>query len=87
MANLYKVFVGKSAAKELKKLPIKTNNVLIPLIQNLSGNPRPSNCKKLSGTSNKYRIRSGNYRIVNSIDDEIRIVDIRSVGHRKDIYR
>ncbi|MDQ2851517.1 MAG: hypothetical protein M3Y49_12425 [Actinomycetota bacterium] len=29
----------------------------------------------------------GNYRIVYVIDDGVRVVDVRHVGHRKDIYR
>jgi len=30
---------------------------------------------------------SGGYRILYVIDDGIRIVEVREVGHRKDIYR
>jgi mRNA interferase RelE/StbE len=29
----------------------------------------------------------GDYRIIYSIEDEIRIVDILKIGHRKEIYR
>jgi mRNA interferase RelE/StbE len=36
--------------------------------------------------ANFWRIRIGDYRVVYVIDDEIRIVNIRKVGHRKDIY-
>ncbi|MFN8691185.1 MAG: type II toxin-antitoxin system RelE family toxin, partial [Cyclobacteriaceae bacterium] len=30
--------------------------------------------------------RVGDYRIVYAIEDTIRVVDIRKIGHRKDIY-
>ena len=51
-------------------------------------NPRPDRVKKLKGISEDlYRIRQGNYRVVYAIDDKVKIVDIRQIGKRKDIYR
>jgi mRNA interferase RelE/StbE len=44
--------------------------------------------KKLKGNyEDLYRIRIGDYRIIYSIEDKIQVVDIRQIGHRKDIYR
>jgi len=64
--------------------------VLIPIshaIDALEENPRPSGCKKLKdATENLWRIRVGDYRIIYVIADEVKIVDVRKVGHRKDIY-
>jgi mRNA interferase RelE/StbE len=49
--------------------------------------PRPVNCKKLKGSNeNLYRIRIGDYRVIYNIDDGIKVVSIRDVGNRKDIY-
>ncbi len=42
--------------------------------------------KKLKGQQDTWRIRIGDYRVIYSIDVIVRIVDVRSVGHRKDIY-
>jgi mRNA interferase RelE/StbE len=54
----------------------------------LGTDPRPPGCKKLKGAhSISWRIRVGAYRIIYVIDDGIRIVEVREVGHRKDIYR
>ena len=82
----YKVVVSKSASKELSKLPVVANNRIIKAVLSLSDNPRPQGSKKLKGSSENWRIRIGNYRVVYAIDDDILIVDIRKVGHRKDIY-
>jgi len=81
----YKIEIKKSAAKEIAKLPHKVIARIVEQIQLLSELPRPHGCKKLSGDE-KYRIRVGNYRILYSIEDEILIVYIVKVGHRKDIY-
>ena len=50
--------------------------------------PRPAGSKKLQGASeNLWRIRTGDYRIIYAIEDTIKIIEIRKIGHRKDIYR
>lgn len=82
----YKVLVSKSAAKELSKLRSAINNRIIKAVRDLSDDPRPKGSKKLKGGSENWRIRIGDYRVIYSIDDEILIVDIRKVGHRKDMY-
>jgi mRNA interferase RelE/StbE len=41
---------------------------------------------KLHGTDNLWRIRVGDYRIIYSIDDGNRIVDVSAVRHRSDVY-
>jgi len=86
--NKYQVIISKVAGKELRQLPKETIARLYEKMQSLSGDPRPSGCKKLEGyKENIWRIRVGDYRIIYSIDDIIYIVDIRHVGHRRDIYK
>lgn len=83
---MYKVVVSKSASRELNDLPVQAVNRIIPAIKKLGDDPRPTGCKKLKGGQGAWRIRIGDYRVIYTIDDVIRIVDVRSVGHRKDIY-
>jgi mRNA interferase RelE/StbE len=84
--SLYEITVSKSASRELFKLPSKTNSKIVKVILTLAAEPRPQGSKKLKGGSNNWRIRIGDYRVIYNIDDEVLIVDIRKVGHRKDIY-
>lgn len=84
--NQYEVTVSKSAAKELFKLPKQVNNKLIKAILALSWDPRPAGAKKLRGGSENWRIRVGDYRVVYAVYDEVRVVDVRKVGDRKNIY-
>ncbi len=49
--------------------------------------PRPSGCTKLEGYQNAHRIRHSDYRVVYTIDDANRIVDVIHIGNRKDIYK
>ncbi|WP_442949040.1 type II toxin-antitoxin system RelE family toxin [Nostoc sp.] len=50
----------------------------------MADNPRPSGVVKLENTDNKYRIRVGNYRILYEIQDDVLIVKVVRVGHRRD---
>jgi mRNA interferase RelE/StbE len=45
-----------------------------------------SGCKKLKGRD-AYRIRIANYRAIYEVNDEILLVDVVHVGHRKDVYK
>ncbi len=82
----YKILIKQSAKKELGKVPKKDLQKIVIKIQDLSLEPRPAGCEKLSG-ENKYRIRQGNYRIVYSIEDDELIIIVVKVGHRREIYR
>ncbi|WP_442936834.1 type II toxin-antitoxin system RelE family toxin [Nostoc sp.] len=53
----------------------------------MAENPRPSGVVKLETTDNKYRIRVSNYRILYEILDDVLIVKVVRVGHRRDVYR
>jgi mRNA interferase RelE/StbE len=77
-----------SAAKELMEISGKaTLTRLIEMIKLLATQLRPSGSEKLAGRPNLYRVRQGNYRVIYSVDDETRVVDVVKVGHRRDVYR
>lgn len=82
----YEVKFKKSAFKELQRLPHKEIKKVARLIGTLSVQPRPQSCKKLKGYLNLWRVRSGNYRVIYSIEDQILIVEILEIVDRKNAY-
>ncbi|MFQ5677072.1 MAG: type II toxin-antitoxin system RelE/ParE family toxin [bacterium] len=82
----YKVFLKRSAEKELDSLPEKIHSRIINRLLSLKENPRPKNAKKLRGRSG-LRIRVSDYRILYTLDDSEKKIEVYSIGHRKDIYR
>jgi len=71
------------AAKEIETIePKKVRRQIVDRIQRLSKDPRPPGCEKLSGHSNRNRVRQGAYRIVYSVDDDVLVVCVVKVGHR-----
>jgi mRNA interferase RelE/StbE len=83
----YQVVLSKTAEKELSKMSVKVVGKIILVLLELSSNPRPVGCKKLKGFDNLWRVRIGDYRAIYSIDDVISLIDIREIGHRKEIYK
>jgi mRNA interferase RelE/StbE len=82
----YSLFFKESVEKDLDGIPKKDLRRILARIKSLAGEPRPRGCEKLTGQG-RYRLRQGRYRIVYAIQDEVRIVTMVKVGHRKDIYR
>jgi mRNA interferase RelE/StbE len=82
----YRVEVKKSVLKGLKKIPKEDQIRIAVEIQKLSDDPRPAYSTKLAG-SEYYRVRCGDYRIIYSIHDEVLVICVLKVGHRKDVYR
>jgi mRNA interferase RelE/StbE len=84
----YSLSIKRSAAKELQALSDQeTLTRLIEKIQALATKPRPQGAEKLAGRSNLLRVRQGNYRVIYSVDDQARVVDVIKIGHRRDVYR
>lgn len=77
---MYRVIVERSAEKDLKKLSSEIRARAAAAILTLAKNPRPAGSRKLVGIESDYRI-------VYEIADEIRIVRINRVRHRRDVYR
>jgi mRNA interferase RelE/StbE len=59
------------------------------VIEALATQPRPKASKKLKGQTRPpvYRIRTGRYRTLYTIQDDQLIVLVIRVGARKDVYR
>lgn len=84
---MYRVFLERGAERTLRRLAPKVHDRIITAIQGLANNPRPPGCRKLIGSENDWRIRVGDYRILYEIVDDILVVRVNRIGHRRDIYR
>lgn len=82
----YEIVFKRSVAKDLRDIPRTHVNKILARIQALAANPRPPGCEKLSERE-WYRIRQGAYRILYEILDELLVVVVVHVGHRRDAYR
>jgi len=84
---MYRVLLERAAEKDLTRLSSEIHDRVIAAIQALAANPRPPGCRKLAGSKHDWRIRVGDYRVIYEIADEVRIVRINRVRHRREVYR
>lgn len=86
MTGSYSVLIRRSAERELRAVPKRDLARVAARIRGLADDPRPPGSEKLSG-QDRYRIRQGDYRVVYSVDDGERLVDVVKIGHRREVYR
>jgi mRNA interferase RelE/StbE len=60
---------------------------IVPQLENLASDPRPSGCKKMQGGDREWRIRVGDYRVVYTVDDARLLVEVTRIRHRSDVYK
>ena len=82
----YQIQIRKSAQKQLDKLSDNIADTLLDAIEALANDPRPFGCKKLKDRDG-YRIRKGDYRIIYDIFDNRLVIDVITMGHRREIYK
>jgi mRNA interferase RelE/StbE len=83
----YAITFARSARRELDSLDSQIGRRVLSKIDSLAHNPRPSGCVKLTGSTNLWRIRIGDWRVIYSIDDGGVVLDVVAVRHRSDAYR
>lgn len=83
----YHIEWTRSAVREVRTLPTRLGLRVAQAVGELADNPRPKGCKKLVGFKDLWRIRIGQYRVVYSIGDPIKLIRVERVSHRKDVYR
>lgn len=84
---IYQIEITTRAAKQLKKLPENIKLQIEEKIQELANNPRPNGVVKLEGEEDTYRVRVSKYRILYEIKDDLLIVKVVKISHRRDVYR
>ncbi len=82
----FRVILEKRAHKGLREVPSNSLRRIQESIDDLSRDPRPPGCIKLSGYD-LWRIRVGDYRVIYEIRDDVLIVLVIDIGHRREIYR
>lgn len=83
----YAIDVRPRAVRELRRLGPSARMAVAKVIDALAVDPRPLGSQALTGHRPYLRMRSGNYRVIYSIDDSAKVVTIAVVGHRREIYR
>ena len=82
----YSVTLKRSAQKDVRALDAGTRVRVVRALRELAAEPRPAGRRKLVGSDNRWRIRVGDYRVIYSIDDAGRLLEVVAVRHRGKAY-
>ena len=83
----YRIEIKKSAAKALKKIPKANRKRIVEKIDSLAESPPNPDTTKMKGNNPFHKVRVGDYRIVYEIQEDVLVILVVKIGHRKDIYR
>lgn len=83
----YQIDLAPAAIRQLRKLDPVARRRVQAAIELLAAEPRPAAAKKLVGGAGEWRVRTGDYRIVYEIHDQVLVVLVLALGHRRDVYR
>ncbi len=75
----YRIMIAPAAVREMKKLDSIVGQQIADTISSLAMDPRPTGVRKLSGSTNGYRLRVGDYRILYQITDRVLLVLVLKV--------
>jgi len=83
---MFKIIIPKATFKELEKIDSENQKLVYSKIQDLEKGIFTSD-KSLKGKhKGKFRTRAGNYRIVYLKENDILVITLIRIAHRKEVY-
>lgn len=81
----YRIELRPAAVTALRRIDPQDRPRIQGAIALLGENPRPPGAKALQGRDG-LRVRVGDYRITYTIHDDVLLIAVVTLGHRKDVY-
>jgi len=82
----YEVRFSNTARKGLRRLDRESRERVVRAAEALGEEPRPHGARPVRGTP-FLRIRSGDYRIIYEVREDVLLILVVRVAHRKEAYR
>ena len=83
--SAYRIELRPAAVRALRKLDPRVRQRVQGAIALLAQDPRPPGARALQGRSG-LRVRVGDYRIIYTVEDDVLLVVVVRLGHRRDVY-
>lgn len=83
----YTIALKASVAKALAALPRRDQVRVRDKIDALAIEPRPHRAKALRGDPGLLRLRVGDYRVIYTVEDNVLLVLVVRIAHRREAYR
>jgi mRNA interferase RelE/StbE len=82
----YRIELRPAAVRALRKVNPQHRGRIQGAIALLAQDPRPSGARALQGRPG-LRVRVGGYRIIYTVEDDVLLVVVVTLGHRREVYR
>lgn len=82
---IYRIELRPAAVRALKRVDHQDRDRIRGAIALLGQDPRPPGARPLQGRPG-LRVRVGDYRIIYTVLDDILLVAVITLGHRRDVY-
>jgi mRNA interferase RelE/StbE len=83
----YRIELTRDALRALAKLDKSVRRRVQGAIDRLADDPHPAGMIALRGAPGAFRIRVGDYRVIYVLHDDLLLVVVIDIGHRRDVYR
>lgn len=81
----FRIELRPAAVKALRRVDPQDRPRIQGAIALLGDDPRPPGARALQGRDG-FRVRVGTYRIIYTIHDDVLLIVVVTVGHRRDVY-
>lgn len=81
----YRIELRPAALRALKQINPQDRERIHGAIALLGSDPRPPKAIALSGRPG-FRVRVGDYRIIYTVQDDVLLVVVVTLGHRRGVY-
>jgi len=83
--STYRIEFRPAAVRALRKLDTQVRRRVQGAIALLAQDPRPPGARALQGRPG-LRVRVGDYRIIYTVEDDVLLMVVVRLGHRRDVY-
>ncbi len=83
---MWTVITGKPVERRLNRIPNPDKARIKQALKDLETNPKQLDIKPLTGCD-EHRLRVGDWRLIMKIDEEKKLIFIRALGSRGDVYK
>jgi mRNA interferase RelE/StbE len=83
--SAYRVELRPAAVRALRRIDPSVRPRIQGAIALLAQDPRPPAARRLVGRPG-YRLRVGDYRVIYTLHDDVLVIVVVTVGHRREVY-
>ncbi len=83
----YEIHFVPAAARQLKKINKADQKRIAESVRGLASDPFPNGFSPVAGLPDFWRIKTKDYRIVYTVNEDEQIIVVGRIAHRREVYK